>query len=41
MASEDDKRVGAGVAGDKNALGFFGYGYYKQNEEKLRGGRDR
>ncbi|WP_091139534.1 PstS family phosphate ABC transporter substrate-binding protein [Nitrosospira sp. Nsp14] len=34
--SEDDNVLVQGVAGDKNALGFFGYGYYKQNEDKLR-----
>ena len=36
MASEDDKTLLVrGVAGDKNGLGFFGFGYYKQNEDKL------
>jgi phosphate transport system substrate-binding protein len=35
-ASEDDNVLVQGVAGDKNALGFFGYGYYKRNEDKLR-----
>lgn len=34
--SEDDDALVQGVAGDKNALGFFGYGYYKQNEGKVR-----
>ena len=36
MASEDDNVLVQACAGDKNALGFFGYGYYKQNEEKVR-----
>jgi phosphate transport system substrate-binding protein len=35
-ASEDDNVLVQGVAGDKNALGFFGFGYYKQNEDKVR-----
>lgn len=35
-ASEDDDALVQGVAGDKNALGFFGYGYYKQNEGNVR-----
>jgi phosphate transport system substrate-binding protein len=35
-ASENDDALVQGVAGDKNALGFFGYGYYKQNEGKVR-----
>ncbi|PTR16342.1 phosphate ABC transporter substrate-binding protein (PhoT family) [Nitrosospira sp. Nsp2] len=36
MASEDDKMLAQGVAGDKNGLGFFGFGNYKQNEDKIR-----
>jgi phosphate transport system substrate-binding protein len=37
MASEDDTTLLVrGVAGDKNGLGFFGFGYYKQNEDKLK-----
>lgn len=35
-ASEDDNVLVQGVASDKNALGFFGFGYYKQNEDKVR-----
>ena len=35
-ASEDDNMLMQGVAGDRNALGFFGFGYYKQNEDKVR-----
>ena len=37
LASEDDTTLLVrGVAGDKNGLGFFGFGYYKQNEDKLK-----
>lgn len=35
-ASEDDNVLVQGVAGDPNALGYFGYAYYAQNEDKLR-----
>lgn len=35
-ASEDDNVLVQGVAGDKNALGYFGYAYYKENEAKLK-----
>jgi phosphate transport system substrate-binding protein len=35
-ASEDDNVLVQGVADDRNALGFFGFGYYKQNEDKVR-----
>ena len=34
--SEDDKVLAQAVASDINALGFFGYGFYKRNEDKLR-----
>jgi len=34
--SEDDKVLAQGVTSDRNALGFFGYGFYKRNEDKLR-----
>ncbi|WP_245954278.1 PstS family phosphate ABC transporter substrate-binding protein [Paenibacillus flagellatus] len=34
-ASEDDNVLVKGVAGDKNALGYFGYSYYFENKEKL------
>ena len=33
--SEDDNMLVQGVAGDKNAIGFFGYAYYLENKEKL------
>jgi phosphate transport system substrate-binding protein len=35
-ASEDDNILVQGVAGDKNALGFFGFAYYEENKEKLK-----
>lgn len=35
-ASEDDNVLVRGVAGDPNALGFFGYAYYKENADKLK-----
>ncbi len=35
-ASEDDNVLVQGVANDKNALGFFGFGYYVENQEKVR-----
>ena len=35
-ASEDDNVLVQGVAGDKNALGYFGYAYYLQNKDKLK-----
>lgn len=33
--SEDDNILVQGVAGDKNAIGFFGYAYYLENQDKL------
>lgn len=35
-ASEDDNVLVQGVSTDKNALGFFGFGYYSENAEKLK-----
>jgi phosphate transport system substrate-binding protein len=35
-ASEDDNVLVTGVANDVNAVGFFGYAYYRQNKDKLR-----
>ena len=35
-ASEDDNVLIQGVAGDQNALGFFGYAYYVQNKDRLK-----
>ncbi|RMG25470.1 MAG: PstS family phosphate ABC transporter substrate-binding protein [Armatimonadetes bacterium] len=36
MASEDDNVLVTGIAGDKYALGFFGYAYYVENKDKLK-----
>jgi len=33
--SEDDNMLVQGIAGDKNAIGFFGYAYYLENKDKL------
>lgn len=35
-ASEDDNVLVQGIAGDRNALGFFGYAYYVENRDKLK-----
>lgn len=35
-ASEDDNVLVQGVAGDKNALGYFGLAYYEENRDKLK-----
>lgn len=35
-ASEDDNVLVQGIAGDKNALGFFGLAYYEENKEQLK-----
>ena len=35
-ASEDDNVLVQGVAGDEGALGYFGYGYYEENQDKLK-----
>lgn len=35
-ASEDDNVLVQGIAGDKNALGFFGFAYYEANQDKLK-----
>lgn len=34
--SEDDNVLVQGVSTDRNALGFFGFGYYAENAEKLK-----
>jgi phosphate transport system substrate-binding protein len=34
-ASEDDNVIVQGVGGDKGALGYFGFSYYEQNQDKL------
>lgn len=36
-ASEDDNVLVQGVSRDPNALGFFGYAYYYENRDKLKG----
>jgi len=35
-ASEDDNVLVQGIAGDKNAIGFFGLAYYEENKDKLK-----
>ena len=35
-SSEDDNVIVQGVGGDENALGYFGFAYYEQNQDKLR-----
>lgn len=35
-ASEDDNVLVQGVAGDVNALGYFGYAYYAENQSRLK-----
>jgi len=35
-ASEDDNVLVQGIAGDKNALGYFGLAYYEENKSKLK-----
>lgn len=36
VASEDDNVLVTGVTKDKNALGYFGYAYYVENQKALR-----
>lgn len=36
QASEDDNQLVTGVAGDKWALGYFGYSYFEENQDKLK-----
>lgn len=35
-SSEDDNALVQGVSGDPLALGFFGFAYYKENQDKLK-----
>ena len=35
-ASEDDNVIVQGVAGDEGALGYFGFSYYEENQDKLK-----
>lgn len=34
--SEDDNALVTGIAGDKNALGYFGFAYFEANKDKLK-----
>ena len=34
--SEDDNVLVQGIAGDKDAMGYFGFAYYEENQDKLR-----
>ncbi|ACB50238.1 phosphate binding protein [Crocosphaera subtropica ATCC 51142] len=36
VKSEDDEVLVTGVAQDPNALSYFGFGYYQQNQDKLK-----
>lgn len=36
LPSEDDNVLVQGIAGDMNAIGFFGLAYYEQNRDKLK-----
>lgn len=35
-ASEDDNVIVSGVAGDTDALGYFGFSYYAENQDKIK-----
>lgn len=35
-ASEDDNVIVTGISGNKDALGFFGFAYYKENKDRLK-----
>jgi phosphate transport system substrate-binding protein len=35
-SSEDDNVIVQGVSGDEYALGYFGYAYYEENQDKLK-----
>ena len=35
LPSEDDNVLVTGIAGDRNALGYFGYAYYAENADRL------
>ena len=39
--SEDDNVLVTTVAGDPNAISYFGYAYYVQNQDKLKAVADR
>jgi phosphate transport system substrate-binding protein len=36
QASEDDNVIVEGVAGDRGALGYFGFSYYEQNQSRIK-----
>jgi phosphate transport system substrate-binding protein len=36
QASEDDNVIVEGVSGDKGALGYFGFSYYEQNQNRVK-----
>ncbi len=36
IASEDDNVLVAGVEGERNALGYFGYAYYPESKDKIK-----
>ncbi len=36
QASEDDNVLVQGVSGDPNALGYFGFGYFEENQQRLK-----
>ena len=36
VASEDDNVLVHGISGDKESLGYFGYAYYLENQDKLK-----
>lgn len=35
-ASEDDNVLVQGVEGDRNSIGYFGYAYYEENQERVK-----
>jgi phosphate transport system substrate-binding protein len=35
-ASEDDNVLVQGISGDRNSLGYFGYAYYVENQDRLK-----
>ena len=36
LSSEDDNELADGIVGNPNAIGFFGYAYYQDNQDKLK-----
>lgn len=36
LPSEDDNQLVEGIAGDKNALGYFGLAFYEMNQDRLK-----